>query len=301
MIGCPSCGRPVALARATCLYCGASLPEASVTAAEQARLSALLGPLSASPPVERLLLGLRLQANQAAPLASALGLPAYDAQRLASRADDYLWRILPVPAAEAEAQRLAQAGLQPWTLLESAVRAIAPQRASGGRREGTSVCLRSGEASGAEWRVAPGDLLLLVQGPIQRESPSPAGQRLVGMASPQPGYRFHLHLRQAERPLELDPDDFELEAGQTGSVLLLLREWLLALAGEAALDDGFRLLAPALAPAARDDGRAARWADSLAQQARGPERRKDDRTLLDNVAQFRFYSAWRGLLARARA
>ena len=31
---CPSCGRPVAVARASCLYCGAALPQEAVARAE---------------------------------------------------------------------------------------------------------------------------------------------------------------------------------------------------------------------------------------------------------------------------
>ena len=295
MSGCPACGRPLALARATCLYCGASLPEAAVEAAQQARAAVLLGPAPASAAVERLLLGLRLEDSPVEKLASALDLPAYDAQRIAARGGDHLWRLLPAAEAGAEVQRLAEAGLRPWTLPEAQVRAVAPRVAVGGRWNGPQLRLRTDDG---ERVLEPGGLLLVVQGPIARELPGPASRRLVGMASPLPGYRFHLHARDELRPVEVDPDNFELEGGGAAAVLLLVREWI---GGQAALDDGFRQLAPALAPAAQEDGRAARWADSLAQQARGPERRKDDRVLLDNLAQFRFYSAWRGLLARARA
>lgn len=296
MSGCPACGRPLALARATCLYCGATLPEASVAAAEQARRAALQGPAPAAAPVERVLLGFRVDQLETPGLAAALGLPAYDARRLVARGGDHLWRLLAPEEAEAEARRLGAAGLRCWTLPESQVRDQAPRRAGGGRREGAAVLLLAEQPC----RVAPGEVLLLVQGPIARASHEAAVKRLVGMASPQPGYRFHLHLRAAPRPLELDPEDFELEGGGGGSTLLALREWLGALAPEALVDDGFRHLVPALAPATRAEGRAARWTSSL-EQARSPERRNEERLLLDNLAQFRFYSAWKGLLARARA
>ena len=296
MSGCPACGRPLALARATCLYCGAALPEDSVAVAEQARRAALQGPAPAALQAERLLVGFRVDELEAAGLAAALGLPVYDARRLAARGGDHLWRVLPPGEAEAEAARLGRAGLRCWTLPESQVRGQAPRHAATGRRDGGAVLL---QAEGP-CRVAPGELLLLVQGPIERASHDAAVKRLLGMASPQPGYRFHLHLRAEPRPVELDPEDFELEGGAGGSTLLALREWLGPLVGEGQVDDGFRHLVPALAPAARPEGRAARWSSSL-EQARAPERRNEERLLLDNLAQFRFYSAWKGLLARARA
>jgi len=58
------------------------------------------------------------------------------------------------------------------------------------------------------------------------------------------------------------------------------------------VDDQFRLVPPALAVAERTSSAA----DVL--QARRPE---SATAILDNVAQFRFYSAWRGLVERSRA
>jgi hypothetical protein len=68
--------------------------------------------------------------------------------------------------------------------------------------------------------------------------------------------------------------------------------WMAALGTTVPVDDGFRRLAPALAPAAPDAGAAARLQDAL----RGADRTA---AILDNLAQFRFYSAWRGAVERS--
>ena len=58
------------------------------------------------------------------------------------------------------------------------------------------------------------------------------------------------------------------------------------------VDDGFRRISPALAPAAPAAGAAARLEDALRTSAARPP------AILDNLAQFRFYSAWRGAVER---
>jgi hypothetical protein len=68
------------------------------------------------------------------------------------------------------------------------------------------------------------------------------------------------------------------------------------LAGSLA-DDGFRRLPPALAPTTEEPDA------GLAGAARPRPRRGRDAlapVILDNLAQFRFYSAWRGAIERRR-
>jgi hypothetical protein len=60
------------------------------------------------------------------------------------------------------------------------------------------------------------------------------------------------------------------------------------------VDDEFRRLPPALAPAAPSGG-----ALGMVETLRAP-RASDAPLVLDNLAQFRFYSAWRGLVERQR-
>src|SRR4030095_7413037 len=64
---CPGCGRPVAMARASCLYCGAALP----TGTAEAVAAAAAPPPVAAP--DRALLVLDLRAADPAPLRNAPG------------------------------------------------------------------------------------------------------------------------------------------------------------------------------------------------------------------------------------
>lgn len=102
MASCPSCRRPVALARATCLYCGATLSPESVSAAR---------PVSAVPPVgtmdgdTRLLVVLDLAGVPPETLARALDLPPYEAGLLVKRGGLHLNRVLEGAAAAVERRR----------------------------------------------------------------------------------------------------------------------------------------------------------------------------------------------------
>lgn len=95
------------------------------------------------------------------------------------------------------------------------------------------------------------------------------------------------------RPVEIDPAAFDFGAPRAReSSLLEIAGWITALAAAAAVDDEFRRISPALAPAAPAAGAAAGPEDALRTSAtRAP-------AILDNVAQFRFYSAWRGAVER---
>jgi hypothetical protein len=139
--------------------------------------------------------------------------------------------------------------------------------------------------------------MLVVRGPIARGYAPPPSVRRGGTATLEPGYRFHLHRVHDPRPLELDPAAFDFGVTSlTESSLLLLSAWVDKLAAGAPADDRFRREPPALAPSsAETEG----FAATLGRPA---PRRKDGAVLvLDNLEQFRFYSAWRAAgLRRAR-
>jgi hypothetical protein len=75
----------------------------------------------------------------------------------------------------------------------------------------------------------------------------------------------------------------------------VMSRWIDALASSVEVDDEFRRVPPALGAA--EDGAAGAVGAAAALR---PPRRRDAPLLLDNLAQFRFYSAWRGLVAKAR-
>ena len=110
------------------------------------------------------------------------------------------------------------------------------------------------------------------------------------------GFRFHLHRRDDARPLELDPGAFDFGGNGPGtSSLLQLTAWVQELTRGAAVDDGFRRLPPELGVAAAAAGGPLAAADALGARA---ALRAEAPLVLDNLRQFRFYSAWRAAVER---
>jgi hypothetical protein len=170
--------------------------------------------------------------------------------------------------------------------------------ATGGQREGQALGLRTAEGA---LSVRSQDLMLVVKGPIRREyQPRTVERRKPTAATLEAGYRFHLHRRGSDRPLELDPSAFAFGPGgpRTGSSLIEIGGWLDEIAAGVPVDDGFRRLPPALGASSPEADallplRGARGASPLA-------RRQDAPAILDNLGQFRFYSGWRAGVERLR-
>jgi hypothetical protein len=64
------------------------------------------------------------------------------------------------------------------------------------------------------------------------------------------------------------------------------------------VDDGFRLLPPALGEAAEEAGSLATFRGA---RGAGLAPGREAAIVLDNVAQFRFYSGWRAAIERVRS
>jgi hypothetical protein len=211
-----------------------------------------------------------------------------------------LHRILPDAEAAVETARLKEQGVRTIALAESAVRAAAqPLLTTGGNPEGGVFALEGG---GPARQLTTADVLIIVWGTIRREPLSQATRSMRDLkraATPCAAESdlCHIHMRSSLRPLELDPGTFVFtEArGRVRSTPLRVRDGIASLATDAEIDRGFAQEAPAL-------GVSSAPARSALAEAFGAERRNDGRkrreTFLDNVAQFRFYSAWRGMVAR---
>jgi hypothetical protein len=297
MPSCPSCRRPVAVARPSCLYCGAPLAPQDVAAA-----AAAAGPAPPPPEAEpRGLLILDLADATPEILARALGLPPYEAGLLARRGGLHLRRALEARAASAEARRLAGLGVVAVVVPEAEARAR-PLRALSGRRTPAGLSLRTEEGP---LEVAEADLLLLVTGPIVRQRQSRFDEKRAP-ARLDEGRRVHLHRRSEPRAVEIDPDNFEAGGG-AGSARLEVDAWVADLAARVPHDEDFRREPPALAPGEPEPPSPLAAAASLRARSarRRPPRRpggtEEEPSLLDNVAQFRFYSGWRAAVARRRA
>lgn len=279
------------MARPTCLYCGAAMPEGDALAAPPAA-----APVPAPVPVPvpatdaRALLVLDLRRADAAVVADALEVSPYDARQRVGSGGWQLHRALPQPQADEEADRLTRAGL--------AVR-IVPAAEAAARGRVLAVRGGSGEdglvlhTDEGPVRVKGDGLLLIVRGPITREYQTSPVVKRTRTATLEGGHRIHLHRSDDPRPLELDPLAFDFGAAVLPSLssLLTILGWLEAAAPTTPVDDGFRRLTPALAPArAEGVGRL-----SAAEALRAPRRSSAHEAplVLDNVEQFRAYSAWR--------
>ena len=294
----------MAVARASCLYCGAALPAESVAAAAEAsskvrEASPIRANAAPAGPEEEAphLLILDLGGQEAAVLERVLGLPPFEAEMRLRLGGLQLRRRGAMGELQDEAKRLLGAGLSVFVVAESEARPR-PIPVTGGRQEGDRLHLRSGEGA---LEIAPLDLLLIVRGPIRREYQA----REIERKKPHPatlqgGYRFHLHRKRDPRPVELDPASFAFgaQAPLTGSSLLELRAWLEALGEAVPADDGFKGLPPALGAAAEEGGSLSAFRGA---RSSGLTPRRDAPLVLDNVAQFRFYSGWRAAIERRRA
>jgi len=239
---------------------------------------------------DRVLVVVGLDGTDPARLASGLGVSVYEAQQGARRGGYHLHRATARGEAALERQRLESAGIPVFTFEEADVRAAAePEPALAGRFEGGVLKLRT---PGGSAETAGSDILIVVKGPITRELPPMESRKWARTATLEPGFRFHIHRHAAPRPIEIDPAAFDFGAHRAAeSSLLEIAGWMAALAADVAVDDGFRRISPALSPAAPPSGPGARLEDALRTAPRV-------NAILDNVAQFRFYSAWRGAVER---
>jgi hypothetical protein len=283
----------VAVVRPQCLYCGAPLPAAvSVPPPE--------GERTPVPPTEtradRALVIVALDGVEPSRLTAGLGWSGYEAAQWARRGGFHLLRALAPADAEAERARLASHGLTAFTFDEAGVREAADPVTvlGGGCSEGT-LRLRT---RGGPLDLGAADLLLVVKGVISREHPaiklnSPRSAARIPMATLEPGFRFHLHRRGVPRPVEIDPAEFDFGAARASeSSLLEVAGWIAEITRDVPVDDGFRRISPALAPVIAPPGAASTLESALRSGGPAPP------PILDNLAQFRFYSAWRGAVER---
>jgi hypothetical protein len=194
---CPSCRRPVAVARDRCLYCGEALPAHLVPGPPSpgpllSGGTATLGPADPT----RTLVVLDLDSADAQQVEKALGLAPYESELLARRGGFHLHRVLPRELAETEVRRLRTFGLTVEAVAEAETREQ-PLRAVGGERGGGIFAFRTEEGRVAVHRE---DLLIVVRGAISRQYQPVYRRRRVDTASLEEGYRVHLHRRSDLRP-----------------------------------------------------------------------------------------------------
>jgi hypothetical protein len=283
---CPRCRRPVAAARATCLYCGAPLP------AELRREAAAVTSAGPAAPAraDRSLVVVDVTAAAVDAVRRSLALTPFEAEQRLRRGGFQLLRLASREEAAGEVARLGGEGLTAWAIPEDEVRA-APRLARGGRQEEGALRLA---VDGGALRVSAGELALVVRGPITREYQAEDRGRRIRTATPAPGYRVHLWRRGEATAVELDPDSFNFSQAAPVSSQLTLLEWVESARGSAPLDDEFKREPPVLSPAPPAEG-----TEAMLRQARA--RGRQEAVILDNLEQFRFYSGWRAAVRRRLA
>ncbi|MEO6401891.1 MAG: hypothetical protein ABIP62_07740 [Vicinamibacteria bacterium] len=306
---CPSCGRPIAMARPTCVYCGAKLSvellDEAASAARRVLQSKSLAGLekaakgSSPDQVWRRYLILDTKDASVASLASACRASTWEARQWQAASRYRLLKVTretdaPIESALREhrlpffalSEEVVAAARSPL-LLEAVDPTAAPLK----------VTFRT-EADGPSMTrdIRNDDIAILLSAPIRREKVKEATSRHA-----QPDIRLedawlmHLHLKNEPRPFELDPRRVAFEGGGLTSAHMRSLELLRRLAVDVPHDEAFKNTVPALSPGT----------DPLIDLARlktPPKSGAKDAKLvvLDNVAQFREYSAWRGAVEKAR-
>jgi hypothetical protein len=229
-------------------------------------------------------------------LAEALSLSRFEAEQYARRGGWQVHRLLATDAAQEEAARLGAAGIETYVIPEEEIQpSQKPRLAEGGLFAG-SLVLRTDQGPA---RVRPQDVRLVVEGAIQRERQKVAAVKGPAWSPLEPGFRFHLHTRDNPHPVELDPASFTFDEPVlvAGSSLLELRRWSHGVSSRVTIDDAFRFVAPALGLAATPARPDLVQALGAAARSKGAPAAPP---ILDNLAQFRFYSGWRAAVERRR-
>lgn len=136
------------------------------------------------------------------------------------------------------------------------------------------------------------DIALIVSASIKRERvKDQASLRTRAATRLEDAWLIHVHLRGEARPWEIDPRRTGYEGAVLASAHMRTLELVRRLSAIAPHDEGFKNIVPALSlgvepPSELDSLKATRRSEG-----KGPKA-----VILDNVAQFREYSAWRGAI-----
>ena len=144
-------------------------------------------------------------------------------------------------------------------------------------------------------RLAEKDLSLVLTAPIKREKvKDQTAKRTPADARLEDNWLVHFHSKAGGRPFELDPRRTAFEGPGLASAYMRALDLVRNLRGHVPLDESFKSVVPALSPGADP------LSDLEGLKARPKSADKGPRWIvLDNTAQFREYSAWRGAVELA--
>ncbi len=308
---CPACARPIAMARANCVYCGAALSPADLEEATRAAQRILQtkslanleavsgGPAQESRPRRYVVIDTR--AVQVETIASACGVSSWEARQWQAASRYRLVRISSEAADGPLESSLKAQGLRVLAVPDATVvrsRNPIPLESIDPLADPPQCTLREDPEAPPSRRVLrEGDLVLIVSASIRRERvKEEAPKRTPADTRLEDAWLVHLHFKGEPRPWEIDPLRTAYEGVGLASAYMQTVELVRRLSIAAPHDDAFKNMVPALSPGADPLG----GLESLASDAGKKKGKEPKVVVLDNVTQFREYSAWRGAIEFAQ-
>jgi hypothetical protein len=297
------------MAREKCVYCGAALSretlrEAAAAAKRVFQSTTLTGLEDAARGLgggsqNRRYLVVDTATNDVETLASACSISQWEARQWQAAARFRLLRVTSEVSNGPFETRLRAMGVPLHVIAEDVVaraRNPLPIESLDASRVPAECTLRPDPESPPIRRALEESLVaVIVSGPIRREKVKEiASFKKVPSIRLEDAFLVHFHIRGEPRPWEIDARRTSFEGDGLASAHMRTLQLVRRLAGTVPHDDAFRNLVPALSEGA----------DPLTEFTSGNSRAGSSTKgtkliVLDNVAQFREYSAWRGRLALA--
>jgi hypothetical protein len=299
------------MARPTCVYCGAALPketlEEAAFAAQRVLKSKTLLDLEnaakgAEQPVRpaRRYLVIDTTSASAEDLALGCSISEWETRQWQAASRYRLLRISDGSQDGHIESQLRERGVAPLVIPEDVVALARRPMTVETLDLSAPPLLRAHLAEEPDAAVVPRDLgehdiVLMVSAIIKREKVrEPLASRLQADRRLDDGYLVHLHLKGQSRPWEIDPGRTGYQGPGPTSAYMRTLELVRRLAAAISHDEGFKNIVPALSPGVDPLTDLAGLRDS---RSKGKEPKT---VILDNVAQFREYSAWRAAVERTR-
>lgn len=295
------------MARGTCVYCGTPLSdeirEAAASAAQRVLQTTTLAGLESAAlgrdsDRQKRYLVIETAAQPAEVLAEACGMSIWDARQWQAASRYRLLRVTLEAQVGEPLSAIRAKGLNPLVLHGDAVaraRSPIPVESLDVTAFPFQCTLREDPEGAVSRKALPeSEIALVISAPIKRERQKEQRSRVRQDTRMEEAWLVHVHLRSETRPWEIDPRRTAYEGPGLASAHMRTLELVRRLSNVAPLDESFKNIVPALSPGSDPSNELAGL------HAGGAKPRdKDQKTVvLDNVAQFREYSAWRGALER---
>jgi hypothetical protein len=298
------------MARATCVYCGASLSAEALEEAAQAAqrilqtksLANLEAVAKGSPrdPQARRYVVIDTSAAEVEIIAEACGVSGWEARQWQAASRYRLIRVSAEPADGPLESGLRARGLRLLTVPEETVarsRNPVPIESIDPLGEPPQCTVREDpEAPPSRRTLSETEVALIVTASIRREKVKEETSRRTPVDTRlEDAWLVHLHLRGEARPWEIDPLKTAYEGAGLASSYMRTLELVRRLEAFAPHDDAFKNVVPALSPGVDPLSSLESFASANKKKSKEPKV-----VVLDNVAQFREYSAWRGAIEIAQ-